>query len=287
MHDAAAVPQQHVAAGLARQVAAEVLVGGEDDLLVRRQLRDDLLGRGGGDDDVAVRLHRCRAVDVGQRDMVGVRGAEGGKFLRRTAVLQAASGAHVGEDHGLLRAQDLRHLGHEADAAEGDDVGIGLGRLLRQVEAVADEIREVLQRRFLIVMRQDDGVAFLAEAIDLGAQVEAGAEQVEACVHQACNLPLSPFVVSPSNHEVAEAEQPRPSTGSGRTEGWVRFIPPGNARRRLPGPRPPPAAARRCAGPRRGGRRGRGASAPGCAPRPAARCGAGRGWRRPSGVPRR
>ena len=39
--DAHARPQQHVAAGLAREIAAEVPVGAEDDLLVLRDLVED------------------------------------------------------------------------------------------------------------------------------------------------------------------------------------------------------------------------------------------------------
>ena len=39
--DADARPQQHVAAGLAREIAAEVAVGAEDDLLVLRNLVED------------------------------------------------------------------------------------------------------------------------------------------------------------------------------------------------------------------------------------------------------
>ena len=42
--DAHARPQQHVAAGLAREIAAEVPVGPEDDLLVLRDLVEDDLG---------------------------------------------------------------------------------------------------------------------------------------------------------------------------------------------------------------------------------------------------
>ena len=39
--DADAGPQQHVAPGLAREIAAEVPVGAEDDLLVLRDLLQD------------------------------------------------------------------------------------------------------------------------------------------------------------------------------------------------------------------------------------------------------
>ena len=54
--DAHARPEQHVAAGLAGEPAAEMLVGAEDDLLLLRNLLEDGLGRRAGDDDVATAL---------------------------------------------------------------------------------------------------------------------------------------------------------------------------------------------------------------------------------------
>ena len=49
--DADARPEQHVAPGLAREIAAEMLVGAEDDLLVERDLLEDRLG---ADDEVTM-----------------------------------------------------------------------------------------------------------------------------------------------------------------------------------------------------------------------------------------
>ena len=53
---------------------------------------------------------------------------------------------------------------------------------------IADEIGEVLDFGLLVVMREDHRVALLAQAVDLGAQVEAdeAAAHAVACVH--CNL---------------------------------------------------------------------------------------------------
>ena len=105
--------------------------------------------------------------------MVGMRLAERGELVGRAAVLEAAAGVHVGQDHGLVRRQDLRRLGHEPDAAKGDHVGVGLGRLARQIEAVADEIREVLDLRLLVIMGEDHRVALALQPLDLAEQVEA------------------------------------------------------------------------------------------------------------------
>ena len=119
------------------------------------------------------RFHRRRAVDVGQRDMVGMGLAERLELVGRAAVLEAAAGVHVGQDDDLFGRQDLRRLGHEAHAAEGDDVGVGRRGLARQIEAVADEIGEVLDLRLLVIMGEDDRVALLLQPRDLGEQVEA------------------------------------------------------------------------------------------------------------------
>src|SRR3546814_4936024 len=56
VHDARARPQQHVAAGDAVQIGAQMPVRPEDDLLVLGQLVDDLFRRRTGDDDVRKRL---------------------------------------------------------------------------------------------------------------------------------------------------------------------------------------------------------------------------------------
>ena len=104
--------------------------------------------------------------------MVGMGLAERLELVGRAAVLEAAAGVHVGQDDDLFGRQDLRRLGHEAHAAKGDHLGVGRRRLARQIEAVADEIGEVLDLRLLVIMREDDRVALLLEARDLGEQVE-------------------------------------------------------------------------------------------------------------------
>ena len=117
--------------------------------------------------------------------MVRVLGAEGGELVRRARVFEAAPRIHVGEHDDLLGAEDLRGFGHEAHAAEGDHVGVGRVRLAAQLKAVADEVREVLDLGLLVIMGEDDGVALLAQPVDLGAKVEpreAPAHSV-ACVH--------------------------------------------------------------------------------------------------------
>src|SRR3546814_19463969 len=84
-----------------------------------------------------------------------------------------AAGIHVRQDDDFLRRQYLRRLGHEVHAAEGDDVSIGRLRLAAQIEAVADEIGEVLDFRLRVIMREDAGVALLSQPVDLRPEVQA------------------------------------------------------------------------------------------------------------------
>ena len=105
--------------------------------------------------------------------MVGMRRAERRELVGRAA---ESSRLHPASMSGRItifsRRQDLRRLGHEAHPAEGDHLGVGRRRLARQIEAVADEIGEVLDRRLLVIMREDDRVALLLEARDFVEQVE-------------------------------------------------------------------------------------------------------------------
>jgi len=105
--------------------------------------------------------------------MVRMGGAEGRELVRRAAVLEAAAGVHVRQDHSLLGAEDLRGLGHETDAAKGDHVSVGLGRLARQIEAIADEVRQVLDLGLLVVMGENYGFALALQPVDLGEEIEA------------------------------------------------------------------------------------------------------------------
>ena len=120
--------------------------------------------------------------------MVGMFRAELRELFGRAAVFEAAPGVHIGQHHRLLRRQDFRGLSHKANAAKGDHIGIRLRRLFRQIEAVADEIGQILYLGLLIIMREDHRIAFFAQAIDFGEQVhpvQASAHSL-ACVHLEC-----------------------------------------------------------------------------------------------------
>jgi hypothetical protein len=102
-----------------------------------------------------------------------MRFAERSELLGRAGVFKAAAGIHVWQHHDLFGAEDLGRVGHELDSAKRDHIRVGIGRHLAQLQTVADEIRQILNVRCLVVMRQDNRIALLAQPVDLRAQVGA------------------------------------------------------------------------------------------------------------------
>jgi len=84
-----------------------------------------------------------------------------------------APGAGVGHQHGLVRIQDRRGFGHEMHAAEHDDGGVDFGGLAGEFEGIAREVGDVLHVGHLVVVREDDGLAFDLEFLDFGDEVHA------------------------------------------------------------------------------------------------------------------
>ncbi len=165
VHVALARPDEDVvAAGLALDVGAEELIRVEQDGLVGGQRVHHVDGVGGGAADVGLRLHVGGGVDVADHQRARVLGLPLAQLLGGDGVRQGAAGPLVGDDDRLVRAEDLRSLRHEVDAAEDDDVRVGLGGDARQAEGVAHVIGDVLDFRQLVVVRQDDGVALLGQA---------------------------------------------------------------------------------------------------------------------------
>jgi hypothetical protein len=118
-------------------------------------------------------FHLGRAVDVGERDMVGMRRAEGRELVGRAGILKAAPGVEIGQDHDLFRAQDLGGFGHELHAAKGDHFGRWPPPCAK-VPANRRRNRPDPEFRALVIVREDHRIAFLAQAVDLGAQIETG-----------------------------------------------------------------------------------------------------------------
>ena len=79
-------------------------VRSENDFLLRRYLAQDCLRAAAGHDNVGQCLHFGRAVDVRQRDMVGMRRTKRFEFAWGAGVLQRAASGHVRQNDRFLWA---------------------------------------------------------------------------------------------------------------------------------------------------------------------------------------
>ena len=161
--------------GLALDEGAEPHVGAEEDLglgaVLGPDVLDDLDRVGGGAAVVGLRLDLGRGVDVHDDEGAGVLGLPGAQLVGVDRVGERAAGVEVGDQHRLLGREDRGGLGHEVDAAEGDHVGVGGGRLAREAERVAHVVGDVLDLGQLVVVGEDHRVALGGERADLLAQL--------------------------------------------------------------------------------------------------------------------
>ena len=169
VHVALAGPDvQVLAAGDAPHVRAEELVGAEQHLAVLGNRRHDLDGVRRRAADVGLGLHRGRGVDVGNDDGAGMLGLPGSQLVGGDRVGQRAARPLIGNQHGLVRAENLGGLGHEMHAAEHDRVLRCLGGDSRQRQRVTDVVGDVLDGRQLVVVRQQRCAAQICQSTDLG-----------------------------------------------------------------------------------------------------------------------
>ena len=108
-----------------------------------------------------------RGVDVADDGVIGIIAPELAHRLDRAAIHQAATGAAVGDHDHAVGIERLGGFGHEPHAAKGDHVAFEITGLARQLQAVADDVGQLLDLGFLVVMRQQDGVAALFQFQDL------------------------------------------------------------------------------------------------------------------------
>ena len=166
VHLAGAGVDDHLDAGLPRDVGGEEPVGDHDHLRHAEAL-DHLHGVAGGAADVGFGLHRCGGVHVGDHRHAGVGCAQGADVLRRDRLGQRAARAQVGDQHGLGRVQQLRGLRHEVHAGQHDDVGLDVDGLTGQGEGVADDVGDAVEDlRGHVVVGEDHGVALLLQPHD-------------------------------------------------------------------------------------------------------------------------
>ena len=175
--DARRLPQIHRATRLFHQPRAEVPVGREQDRTVDRQALDHALRVARCADDVGEGLRIGGTVDVRHDEVLRMGVLPGLQLGRGAPVRERAAGGQVGQDHDPLGIQDLCGLGHEVDPAEHDHVRLRVARGPGELEAVADKIREILNLRVLVIVREDDGVAFATQTLDLSVKIGAGRDR--------------------------------------------------------------------------------------------------------------
>ena len=171
VHVALAVPDVHAPAGHALDVGAQPHVGAEQDLHVVAVLAADVLNHAdrvrGRAAVVGLRLDLGRGVHVHHHDGARVLGLPGPQLIGRDRVGERAAGVEVGQQHGLVRAEDRGRLGHEVHAAERDHVGVRGRSLAREAERITHEVRHVLHLGHLVVVGEDHRVALLGEGAHL------------------------------------------------------------------------------------------------------------------------
>lgn len=141
-------------------------IRGKEDGPVLGELLEDDLRRRRSDDDIRKRLHRRRAVDVGNGNGVGVLGPPGGKLLGRAGLLQGAAGFQIRDQYFRFGVQDLGGFRHKANPAKNDGFGLGLLGKAGQLQGIPHEVRQVLDFRLLVVMGQKQGPPFFGQPAD-------------------------------------------------------------------------------------------------------------------------
>ncbi|MCY1373291.1 hypothetical protein D9M69_605560 [compost metagenome] len=100
--------------------------------------------------------------------------AEGGEFVGRATQVERAGRIQVRHQHGLLGAEDLGGLAHEAHAGHHQGLGVVVAAEARHFEGVGDAapgfFGEVLQVGVDVVVRHQHRVAFLQQAADTRLQ---------------------------------------------------------------------------------------------------------------------
>ena len=151
------------------------MVRHKKNVAIDRSSLDDFLGVPAGADDIAERFHPCAAIDVSDHVIIfaGVLFQKRGQGRRRTGFRKRTTGIEIGQNDALGRIDDFRGLGHEVHATEKNNFGVGFRRLITQPERITDEVGYLLNFPHLIIVREDNGVAFAFQFRDIRRQINA------------------------------------------------------------------------------------------------------------------
>lgn len=178
VHQACALPQQHVGAGLLLHIVAQVPVGRPQDLLAARmQVGDQVQRDRRGDDPIGARFHRGAGVGVDHHGTVGMRVAPGREVRRGTAQVERATGREIRHQHALAGAEDLGGVAHEAharhDQCPGGVVAAETGHFQRVADAAAGGFGQFLDVGIDVVMRHHHGVLAGQQRTDAACRLGA------------------------------------------------------------------------------------------------------------------
>ena len=182
MHLAMALPGDDLDGGLGGDPLRQILVRDHDDAFGAEQL-DHAHGVRRGAGDVGLGLHFGRGVDVGHHRHAGIGLAQRAHVGAGDGAGKRAAGSGVGDQHHLVRVEQLRGLGHEMHAALHDDIGIALGRLAGELERVADDVGNAMEDfRRHVVVGEHHGVARALQLVD-GLDVRGEARPLDGRDH--------------------------------------------------------------------------------------------------------
>ena len=163
-------------------------------------------------DHVGHRLHRRRAVDVADDEVAGVRVDEGAELVGRAAVGERAAGGEIGEHDGRSGFRILAISAMKCTPQNAMTSALVFCAARARPQRVADVVGEILDLRLLVVVREDDRVALLLQALDLllelpgGRQIRFGERQGHGRNMRQPPSPVTPSIVSstvfnkPSRH---------------------------------------------------------------------------------------
>ena len=168
VHDARTLPQQHVGAGLATDVVAQVPVRPPDELFsLRLEVGDDLQRHRRRDDPVGTRLHGGAGVGIHHHRPVRMLVAEGRELVLGAAQVQRAFCFQIRHQHRLVRAEDLGAFAHEAHAGHHQHPrrmgGAESGHLQRIAHAAAGFQGQILDVGIHVVVGHQHGIAFVQQ----------------------------------------------------------------------------------------------------------------------------
>ena len=163
VHDAGALPQQHIGPALALHIVAQKLIRRPQNLLALRvQMLRHRQGDRRGNHPVRPRLDRRAGVGVDHHLAVRMGVAEGGERIRRAGQVERAFGVVVNHQHPLVRAENLGRLAHKAHPGHDHRLRRVFKAETRHFERIGDEapalLGQVLQGIVHIVMRDQHRV---------------------------------------------------------------------------------------------------------------------------------